>query len=146
MAMKLPEELTKDVYAYGAAGREAWKKGDIAEAEVNFTKAWEILPEPREQYDLAQSMTRGFVVFYRDTKQFDKAVHWLAEMKNAYGSGTGPDLTIGFLSGTVYFEAGDLDKSAEFFVPLYEQFGNRPFSGEDKKYLEFAKRASKGSK
>ncbi|ERI29998.1 hypothetical protein BURCENBC7_AP6254 [Burkholderia cenocepacia BC7] len=46
----------------------------------------------------------------------------------------------------MYFEAGDLDKSAEFFVPLYEQFGNRPFSGEDKKYLEFAKRASKGSK
>ncbi len=146
MAMKLPEELTKDVYAYGAAGREAWKKGDFAEAEVNFTKAWEILPVPREQYDLAQSMTRGFVVFYRDTKQFDKAVHWLAEMKKAYGSGTGPDLTIGFLSGTVYFEAGDLDKSAEFFVPLYEQFGSRPFSGEDKKYLEFAKRASKGVK
>ncbi|WP_346274875.1 hypothetical protein [Burkholderia cenocepacia] len=92
------------------------------------------------------SMARGFVVFYRDTKQFDKAVHWLAEMRKAYGSGTGPDLTIGFLSGTVYFEAGDLDKSAEFFVPLYEQFGNRPFSGEDKKYLEFAKRASKGGK
>ncbi|AZQ50751.1 hypothetical protein D5R55_06915 [Burkholderia cenocepacia] len=69
--MKLSEDLIKDIYAYGAAGREAWKKGEIADAGVSFIKAWEILPEPREQYDLAQSMARGFVVFYRDTKQFE---------------------------------------------------------------------------
>jgi hypothetical protein len=146
MEAKLSDELTKEVYAFGAAGREAWKKGDLTEAESNFAKAWDVLPEPKYQYDLSQSMARGFVIFYRDTKQSDKAVHWLVEMRKAYGEGTGPDATIGFLSGTVYFESGDLDTAAEFFVPLYEQYGNRPFSGEDKKYLDFVKEAAKGNK
>lgn len=89
-------------------------------------------------------MSRGFVVFYRDTKQFDNVVRWLVEIRKAYGLRVSPDLVIGFLSGTVYFEAGDLDKAAEFFVSLYDHFGNRPFSGENRKYLEFAKHASKG--
>ncbi|KLU22295.1 hypothetical protein EOS_31355 [Caballeronia mineralivorans PML1(12)] len=146
MATKLPENLTKEVYALGAAGREAWKRGALDEAETDFLKAWKVLPEPKRQYDLAPSLCRGFVIFYRDTKQFDKARHWLSEMREAYGPGTGPDLTVGFLSGTVYFEAGDLDKASQFFLPLFEQYGNRPFSGEDKKYLEFVKRVSKDKK
>jgi tetratricopeptide (TPR) repeat protein len=146
MATKLSETLTKEIYALGTEGRNAWKRGEIDEAETQFLKAWDVLPEPKEQYDLAPSLCRGFVIFYRDTKQFDKARHWLAEMRKAYGSGVGPDLTVGFLSGTVYFEAGDLDKAAEFFRPLFEQYGNRPFSGEDKKYLDFVKRVAKDKK
>lgn len=41
-------------------------------------------------------------------------------MKKVYGFGIGLDLIIGFFSGMVYFEVGDLDKFVEFFVLLYE--------------------------
>lgn len=67
-------------------------------------------------------------------------------MRKAHGEATGPDVTIGFLSGTVYFDSGDLERAAEFFTPLYEQYGNRPFSGVDKKYLAFVKQGGKGKK
>ncbi|MCL4659377.1 hypothetical protein L0Z14_00030 [Burkholderia multivorans] len=91
-------------------------------------------------------MTRDSLFFIAILYSFGKGCSLLAEMKEGVRFWDRSDLTIGFLSGTVYFEAGDLDKSAEFFVSLYEQFGNRPFAGEDKKYLEFAKRASKEGK
>jgi hypothetical protein len=43
---------------------------EFDEAEINFRKAWEVLPELKRQYDLPPSLCRGFVIFYRDTKQF----------------------------------------------------------------------------
>ena len=137
--MKKPvsPEIVANIYAQGAAGREAWQRGDIQKAEDKFLDVWRLLPEPKIEYDYAQSLSRGLVTFYRDTKQFEKAIEWLTVMRDAYGPG--PNISVEFLAATVYHDAGMLDDAFAIFDTAYKEFKERPFQGKDGKYLQFYK-------
>lgn len=137
MKKPVPHQIVADIYAQGKAGREAWQRGDIQTAEDKFLGAWRQLPEPKIEYDYAQSLSRGLVTFYRDTKQFEKAKEWLTVMRDAYGPG--PNDSVEFLAATVYYDAGLLDDAFAIFDTAYKQFKQRPFQGEDSKYLRFYK-------
>ena len=102
-----------------------------------FLAAWRQLPEPKIEHDYAQSLSGGLVTFYRDTKQFEKAKEWLTVMRGAYGPG--PDIYVEFLAATVYYDAGMLDDAFAIFDSAYKKFKQRPFQGEDRKYLQFYK-------
>jgi tetratricopeptide (TPR) repeat protein len=136
--MKKPvaEDIVANIRAQSAAGREAWQQGDIQKAEDKFLDAWRLLPEPKTEYDYAQSLSRGLVTFYRETKQFEKARDWLVVMRDAYGP---PNDSVEFLAATVYYDAGILDDAFAIFDTLYKKFKQRPFQGEDRKYLQFYK-------
>ena len=110
-------------------------RGDIQKAEDRFLDAWRLLPEPKIEYDYAQSLSRGLVIFYRDTKQFEKAEEWLGVVRDAYGPG--PDVDVEFLAATVYYDAGMLDDAFAIFDTAYKKFRQRLFQGEDRKYLQF---------
>jgi hypothetical protein len=97
--------------------------------------AWSTLPPPAIDYDYAQTLSRGIVIFYRDTKQFDKANEWLRIVREAYGGGAND--SVNFLSGTVYFASGDFDKAFQVFDDLFRRFKKRPFQGENPEYLAF---------
>jgi hypothetical protein len=58
-------------------------------------------------------------------------------IRDAYGPG--PNVDVEFLAATVYYEAGMLDSAFAIFDSLYKKFNQRPFQGEDKKYLQFYK-------
>ena len=138
MKKSVPHEIVANISAQGKAGREAWQRGDIQKAEDRFLDAWRLVPEPKIEYDYyAQSLSRGLVTFYRDTKQFEKAKEWLTVMRDAYGSG--PDVSVEFLAATVYYDAGMLDDAFAIFDTAYKEFKQRPFQGEDRKYLQFYK-------
>ena len=72
--------------------------------------------------------------FFRRTKQFEKAKHWLATMRQAYGT---DDPFAAFLTGTVAFDAGDLDEAFGAFDSLYGKYTARPYKEKDPKYLAF---------
>lgn len=135
----MKKRLSKDVDArfveVASAGRAAWLRGDLLKAEEAFMAAWDLIPEPKLEHDRAQSAARGFVTFFRDTGQFDKAREWLATTSKAYNDPDNP--SVAFLAGTVAFEAGDREEAFRFFDRLYREFGERPFEGTDKKYLAF---------
>jgi tetratricopeptide (TPR) repeat protein len=137
--MKKPvsQEIVANISAQSKAGREAWQRGDTQKAEDRFLDAWRQLPEPKIEYDYAQSLSRGLVTFYRDTKEFEKAKEWLTVMRDAYGPG--PDTSVEFLAATVYYDAGMLDDAFAIFDTAYKEFKQRPFQGEDGKYLQFYK-------
>jgi tetratricopeptide (TPR) repeat protein len=134
----VPKETVAILSEKGASGRQAWKRGDVQEAETKFLEAWDALPEPRSEYDYAQTLSRGLVTFFRDTRQYDKAKEWLSTMREAYGPG--PDDFVEFTAATVYFDSGMLDDAFAIFDTQYQKFKQRPFQGEDKKYLEFYKK------
>jgi tetratricopeptide (TPR) repeat protein len=142
MKQTVAPDIVSSMAEKGALGRQAWQRGAIAEAEKYFLEIWELLPDPKTEYDRAQSLSRGLVTFYRDTKQFEKANRWLGVMQEAYGPG--PDESVEFLAATVHFEAGDLDRAFRIFDAQFKQYKQRPFQGEDKKYLEFYKRRTGG--
>lgn len=80
-------------------------------------------------------MPSGNLVFYRDSKQFEKARQWLEVARESYGPGRNE--TIEFLAATLWYEMGDFDKAFEEFDRQYKAFKTRPFQGKDKKYLDF---------
>jgi hypothetical protein len=132
---KLPADVEAAMRECAVRGRTLWGKGDIAGAESALLQAWDTLPMPTLENDYAQSMAWGFVGFYRDTKQFDKAQAWLATTRKAYGGGPNP--SVDFLEATVLFDAGREDEAYRIFDGLHEKYGRRPFEGEDQKYLAF---------
>ncbi len=96
------------------------------------------------EQDYAQSLSFGLTIFYRDTRQFEKAKQWLEVVRQAYGPG--PDDFVDFLAGTVAFDAGDESEAFRLFQRLYLEFGSRPFEGSDRRYLDFYRKRAKSSK
>ena len=137
-----PQQIVEQIYEHGKNGREALKRGAIDEAELHFLNTWNLIPEPKLEHDYAQSLSGGLVSFYKDTRQFEKAKKWLEIMKQAYGPE--PNDHVEFVSGTVHFEANELDDAFQSFDKLYKKYKQRPFQGYDKKYLDFYKKRASG--
>jgi hypothetical protein len=135
MKKQLSPQILATLTKLAAEGRQAWQNGAISEAEKKFLAAWDSLPEPKTDQDYAQSLSRGLVTFYGDTKQYEKAKQWLQTVRKAYGGGSNP--SVDFLAGTVAFDSGDLDGAFHLFHRLYSEFRERPFEGKDHKYLDF---------
>jgi tetratricopeptide (TPR) repeat protein len=132
--LKLPKEIESAMIELTGQGRAAWAQGDVRAAEEAFIKAWDVLPEPKFDYDYAQSMASGLVTFFRDTRQFEKAENWLELTKPSYGADNPAMLWAG---ATLSYEAGKLDEAFGLFDRLHKAFGERPFQGYDQKYLKF---------
>lgn len=142
MKIQLTDQQLSALKEYSKEGRSAWKYRDIEKAESKFLLAWSIIPEPKIDYDYAQSLSRGLVIFYRETRNYEKAKLWISIMADLHGSTSDP--SVQFLTATVHFDAGEFDQAYELFQQLHANFGKRPFDGEDRKYLEFFKNRAKG--
>jgi len=131
--------------ALSKQAREAELKSNFEEAERLLLAAWAVIPEPKLDYIRGQISSVSMVKFYRDNARFEKARDWLEIMSRSYGSPTDPYVML--LSGTVAYEAGDLEAAAQVFGSLYAEDGARPFDAIDPKYLTFIKsRVRKGRK
>ena len=137
MKKELSSEQLFVLRSVSSQAREAWLAGRVEEAEIFLMKAWAIFPEQPKEYDYAQSISRGIVIFYRDTKQFSKAIEWLEVMRDTYASPQEP--SVEFLSGRVQYLAGDSDKAFSIYDSLFQKFKKRSFEGEKPEYWAFYK-------
>ncbi|AZE66424.1 hypothetical protein SAMN05216475_2969 [Pseudomonas synxantha] len=129
-----PEQIEK-IGNLSKEGREYWKKNQLSEAESCFLRAWGIMQSPKSTLDYSQSIARGLVAFFKETKQYEKAIHWLAVMHDLYAPQ--PSDYVEFIEATVYFDSGKTSIAYEIFDKQYKKYGKRPFTDEDKKYLNF---------
>ncbi|MCF5685747.1 hypothetical protein [Pseudomonas sp. PA-1-3F] len=129
-----PEQIEK-ISNLSKEGREYWKKNQLSEAESCFLRAWGIMQSPTLTLDYSQSIARGLVAFFKETKQYEKAISWLAVMHDLYTPK--PSDYVEFIAATVYFDAGKTSAAYEIFDKQYKKYGKRPFTDEDKKYLNF---------
>lgn len=111
------------------------QNGDTIKAEEYFLAAWNSLPEPKTEHDYSQSLSRGLVSFYQDTRQFEKAFEWLNTMKSTYDNESNP--SIDFIEATVNYDAGKISEAFAIFDSLTRKYKARPFQGSDPKYLKF---------
>lgn len=115
---------------------EAERAGDLRRSEDAFLQAWAALPEPKLGWNFYSNIIpRDNLLFYRDTRQFEKAEKWLAITRESYGPGRNE--VIEFLAATLWYAMGDFDRAYEEFARQYQAGKKRPFQGEDKKYLDF---------
>ncbi|VVN92690.1 hypothetical protein [Pseudomonas fluorescens] len=138
-----PEQIEK-IGNLSKEGREYWKKNQLNEAESSFLRAWEIIPHPKSSLDYSQSLARGLVSFFKETKQYEKAKVWLAVMRDLYLPQ--PSDYVEFIAATVHFDAGETSIAYQFFDQQFKKYGKRPFIDEDKKYLNFYLAQKKGRK
>ena len=139
MKKELPKDLDEKINALATSAWTEWQKGDSSIAEASFLKAWDLIPDPKFEYDLyPQALSRRIAVFYRDSKQDSKALEWLDIVKQAYSPLNDASLaTITFLEATVDFDAGRLDQAFSKFESLYKEYGKRPFEGAEKRFCDF---------
>ncbi|WP_260986209.1 tetratricopeptide repeat protein [Bordetella genomosp. 13] len=133
--LPLPEQVEAQFIDKAVKGRKAREAGDVDTAERYYLEAWNVIPEPRLDYDHAASTVVAMTEFYRDIGQPAKAKPWLALAREAYGPG--PEVHTEFLAATVHYAASEFDQAYELFDEVYEQFRRRPFQGENPAYLEF---------
>lgn len=142
--LPLPPDAEKKLYEYGALSREAEDAGDFAKAEKYVLACWNCIPDPKLDYDHAQSLTADIVKFYRDTGQPEKAKEWLPLAREAYGPE--PDTYVEFIAATVHYRAGELDQAFVLFDGLFNDYKTRPFQGEKPEYLAFYMDRAKAKK
>lgn len=120
--------------AHAAMGRQAWQdRGDLAEAEREFLLAWECLPDPKAESDWSGSLATGFLSFFLETGQPEKALSWLPTFEELYGD----SVDLHMWQGMVHFELGDQDAAFDAFRRAHDAFGYRPFREEEPRYWEF---------
>lgn len=133
---QVPAELQLKIDSLLKNAGEARRAGDIDTRERLALEAWAMLPYPKLNWDYYSNiLPRDNLLFYRDTKQFTKAIEWLEISREAYGPGR--EETIEFIAATLWFAMDDLDKAWEEFDRQYKVGKTRPFQGKDKKYLDF---------
>lgn len=132
--MDLPPELEQRLQTHAAAGRGAWQnRGDIVEAEREFLCAWDTIPSPKARWDWSGSLATGFLSFYIETEQPEKALTWLPTLEELYGD----SVDLHMWQGIVYYELGGQPRAVEAFRRAHEAYGYRPFREEHPKYWQF---------
>jgi hypothetical protein len=135
MKKTLPTDIESAIFHHATLGRTAKKNGNLIEAEQQFLLAWKLLPQPRTDWVMSQSLVRGLIDFYVEIGQSKSALDWLPILANAYDSTN--DLSVVTLCAIVYYETGQLDKAYDGFNFMFQQFKTRPFQGLDEKYFNF---------
>jgi len=137
--VELDAELSKKIDAILKRSGELEREGNIIESEKLSLEAWDLLPDPKLGWEFYSNiMPRDNMLFYRDTKQFEKALKWLEITRESYGSTPEqPNQVVEFQAATIYFEMGRLDDAYDIFDWQYKTWKRLPFKGEDKKYMDF---------
>src|SRR5262249_52508764 len=116
-------------------GEEFVYVDEYADALARFNAAWDLLPEPKEEGEMAVQILAAIADCHFFLKEWDacrKAV------QHAFQCGAELDNPFFRLRlGQSLYELGDEREAANWLVPIYLTEGRKPFEREDPKYLEF---------
>ena len=99
-------------------------------------EAWELYPEPKENWAEAYSLAKDFFETYLEEKDFEKAKEWLNKMIENNNNLHLMNDDVWFNVGKYYFETGEFEQALTHFKEVIKEAGLRYFEGEDPKYLE----------
>jgi hypothetical protein len=113
-------------------------KSDYNGSAEFLQQAWELLPNPKFNYDESYHLAKYLVNEYLVLRDFNAAKKWsetllLCDLERI-DSGERE-----FISGKVEFERGNLKEAKAFFLVANIKSRGRCFEGEDKKYKNLIK-------
>lgn len=116
-------------------GNELHSRKSYDGALKEYFIAWELLPEPKLDWEIASWIAACIYSAYFDIAAFTKAKEWAEVALRTRGSDidTAPLIDLGM----VCFELESFDESYNYFDAAYNYGKARPFKGKPKKYLEF---------
>lgn len=132
---ELSNHTHEEILRFSAKGDELAANGGFEEALAEYNKAWEILPEPKDQWNaslwlLAAMSDACFLGGFSD--QAYELLKYTFQYSDALGN---PFLHLRY--GQVLYDRGDEDFAIEHLMRAYMGEGVNLFSDEDPKYLKF---------
>jgi len=135
--MELADETYEQICALSQRGNDLADEGSLEEALLCFEDAWDLLPEPKIDWDAARWLLAAI-----GDLQFQLGELHAARENLSLAMLTPKAIENPFLHlrlGQVQFELGQMIEAADELGRAYELDGTRVFNGEDPKYLELVK-------
>ncbi|MBB1304351.1 hypothetical protein [Pseudoalteromonas sp. SR43-5] len=133
---KLPVELRDKIDELYIFAFQALERKDFITAKEQAEKAWELLPEPKFDWDVTLSFVSGICEMYKELELHKEAhaiLDELFEFGNLKPYQDGPI----FLRGAIYFEQGELELAKVWFDKANTISKGRCFVSQPKKYKTF---------
>ncbi|HBX2114123.1 tetratricopeptide repeat protein [Klebsiella aerogenes] len=127
--------IESKVNSFVEKGNELHDDKKYAQALEQYKKAWNILPEPKPEWQVANWISANIFSAYFDLGDYNEAKKWGEMTLQTRGSeiDTAPSIDLGM----VCYELEQFDEAYKYFNDAYSYGKERAFKGRPKKYLEF---------
>ncbi|WP_225768825.1 hypothetical protein [Inquilinus sp. Marseille-Q2685] len=134
---ELDRDLSRRIDALLKESGEKNRSGDTWSSIEIALRAWDIIPESKEDWDFyPQTIAASLVKKYALQKDIDHLRRWIDITYTAYDDTERTNHFVMMLEGSSLLDAG-LDREAmDVFRKIYERFGAEGFRGDQKKYLD----------
>ncbi|MFS4439329.1 hypothetical protein ACMA5I_14040 [Paracoccaceae bacterium GXU_MW_L88] len=121
-----------------AQGREKAKAGNFAGMEAHMQEAWDLIPEPKKNWDYyPQSLSVAFVSLHTRLGDPAKAKQWIPTVYEMYDDADRESLYTLKIEGEALYKLELFDEAYPVFERVHELYGRDGFKGEHLQYLEF---------
>jgi tetratricopeptide (TPR) repeat protein len=134
---KLPEDLRQMIDKLCHKGDQFAQIDQHDDALDQYEVAWELLPNPKNQWPAATWILMAAGDVYFEKRDFLAASDTLRDALDYPDGETNPFIWLRL--GQSLYEAGNFDEAADALVAAFRQRGDELFADEDPKYLEFVK-------
>lgn len=124
----------------------AYEKSQDGDRNASFQllfEAWELYPEPKEQWNEAYNTAKYIFEDYFAIEDYNSSKKWLDEMIKNNDKLNLSEGEVQHFEGKYYFEVGDYQKAQDKFKYVVNEAGFRYFEDEDTKYLDFYRNPEK---
>jgi tetratricopeptide (TPR) repeat protein len=135
--MELPDETYEKICALGEQGNELVEADDLPQALLTFEEAWDLLPEPKIEWEAATWLLAAIGDVQFLLGEFAATKETLSLAMHAPGAIGNPFLHLRL--GQAQLELGDIHRAGDELARAYLLEGTRIFANDDPKYLAFIK-------
>lgn len=131
---KVNSQLSQEIVATVEAGNILHDSGAHELALEKYSESWSMLPEPKEQWDLAHWIAKCYSRLYLELGAYEEAKAWAVRAVQTKP----PRETSSFIFlGASHLGLNEKELACEFFKKAFELGKGRAFQGFDKSYLDF---------
>jgi tetratricopeptide (TPR) repeat protein len=131
--MDLDSNLYDKIKEYSKNGERLFYDGKFTEALSEYNKAFDEIPEPKQQWEASVWLIAAMGDCYFWLKEFDKALEYFRKLVVEYGEYKNPFAILRY--GECLYETGNVKIAKEHLLTAYMMEGEEIFQECDKKYL-----------
>lgn len=120
-----------------------FNENKIEEAFKLGQEAWDLYPEPKENWNEAYNTAKYIVNNSFTVKDLNRVNTWLNNMILVNNNLHKSDDELKYYIGKYYFEIGEYEEALNYLKKVVKETGFRYFEDEDPKYLDFIKYPNK---
>jgi len=125
-------QLSQNIVDTVESGNELEASGDYDAALQKYSKSWDMLPEPKEKWDLYHWISKCNSEVYLKRQDYENAKAWALK---AVESKPARETSSLIILGASLLGLGEINPAFDSFKTAFDMGGERAFEGFDKQYL-----------